>query len=260
MYFAIFHGSYQLASHGGIHAYHSAVIVKREVYYVHTAYHLHLVQLLILEDKFHLFAVYLIVFGGINLFGIECLVYHMHPIDGIAVHIQFYLFTHKLLTVVPKYRILVHSHAGVARIEYEGVAHCLYILTESAHLIIRPYLAIKGVGVGILSYHPYCVGMQIEGIALRVVDGKCHICYVQRIAEVIEIAVFATEDILVYIVCEQYISKGFTDAAYLVAEKGICCDCAVTILDGGAIEQRCLTVAGVIISDRKSTRLNSSHA
>ena len=100
--------------------------------------------------------------------GGESLVDDMRTVDGGVFHEHLYLLAEQLSVAAPCYRVAIHRHAGVFGVVDEGVAHRLHIIAEGSHLVVAMRRAIHGVGVQMICYHLYGVGMHEECVLLRI--------------------------------------------------------------------------------------------
>ena len=105
-----------------------------------------------------------------HLFDGKRLTQHMGKADGGISHIHPDFLTQQLAVGIPGDRILIHRHARVLGIEYQGIAHCLDVVAEGTHMRIGMHLAVNGIGIDVESVDAHRIRMHPQGIFLRIVD------------------------------------------------------------------------------------------
>ncbi len=96
----------------------------------------------------------------------------MGKADGGISHIHPDFLTQQLAVGIPGDRILIHRHARVLGIEYQGIAHCLDVVAEGTHMRIGMHLAVNGIGIDVEGVDAHRIRMHPQGIFLRIVDNN----------------------------------------------------------------------------------------
>ena len=107
-----------------------------------------------------------------HLFDGKCLTQHMGKADGGISHVYLDFLTQQLAIEIPGNRILIHRHAGVLGIEYQGITYCLDVIAEGTHMRIGMHLAVNGIGIDVESVDAHRIRMHPQGIFLRIVDNN----------------------------------------------------------------------------------------
>ncbi len=155
----------------------------------------------------------------------ERLVDDVYFADGAVVHEYFDDFAEHLSLLVPDDGVLIHRHAGVARVAHEGVAHGLHIGSEGADVVVAMDEAVGGVGVDVESEEFDGVAVHVEGVvALRIVFDECAVGGVSIARVFIVLHIFAEQLVSVFAVDIHHVSETCRIARGLVVEKAVAGD------------------------------------
>ncbi len=135
----------------------------------------------------------------------------MRPLDSGIVSVDTYLITQKLLILVPDNRVFVHGHTRILRIIHQGIANALDIEPVSAHLMKGMHFTVHGVGIDMKCIYLKGIGMNIQGIFLRIIYRNSFFSGHTVSFGFIIIAVIALKLIFIFLVGIDDIVESLTD-------------------------------------------------
>ena len=142
--------------------------------------------------------------------------------------------------------VAIHSKAGVYGVINHGVAHGLYVLTEGAHMIVGSRLAPYGVGVHVIREHLECVGVAVEGVALRIIYHHRAVHGFGVVVDIVEHTVLTLEHILVHLIYINHVTEGSGYGVLTDIIQRVAGDVTPLVLHYGAVQQHSVVVVGVV--------------
>ena len=94
----------------------------------------------------------------------------MGKTNGRVVHEDQNLLAQQLTVSIPDDRILIHGHAGILRIENQGIADGLHIQAIGTDLRISMHLTVYRIGIDMEGIDTHGIRMNPKSIFLRIVD------------------------------------------------------------------------------------------
>ena len=183
----------------------------------------------------------------------------MGKTNGRVVHEDQNLLAQQLTVSIPDDRILIHGHAGILRIENQGIADGLHIKAIGTDLRISMHLTVYRIGIDMEGIDTHGIRMNPKSIFLRIVD-RYRIAGGKAITGFLVVTqIIASKGILALLIYINHIAISGTLSILYIIER-ITRKCLVFIYNRRTAIKLCSIGLGIIISvfclDNTCTRNN----
>ena len=169
-------------------------------------------------------------------------------VDGRVLHVDAYLVAQQLLVHVPRNGVAVHRHARVLRVVHQRVADGLQVAAVGTHLVVGVNLAVDGVCADVEGEYLERVGMHVERVLLREVDGHGALGGHGVACRVVVFGVVARQHVLVHAVGVDDVPVGIVGARLGVVVDAVADERLAAVPHDRAPEEFRLLRLGVVVA------------